>query len=66
VSGHVFDRQGQPVGDALVEIWQANKWGRYNHGKDPSNAPLDANFQGWGQLKTDKQGFYRFKTIILN
>jgi len=64
VSGYVVDRQGKPVSDALVDIWQANKWGRYNHSKDPSNAPLDANFQGWAQLKTDKKGAYRFKTIM--
>jgi len=63
VSGHVFNRQGAPVVNALVEIWQANKWGRYSHSKDPNTAPLDANFQGWGQVQTDNKGLYKFKTI---
>ena len=64
VSGHVYDRMGVAVVNALVEIWQANKWGRYMHSKDPSKAPLDANFQGWGQIQTDNKGFYKFKTIM--
>ncbi len=64
VSGQIYNRQGQPVANALVEIWQANKWGRYSHSKDPNTAPLDENFQGWGQARTDQKGFYRFKTIM--
>lgn len=64
VSGHVLDEHYNPVPDALVDIWQANTHGRYDHEDDPNPAPLDKNFQGWGQIKTDKQGHYRFKTIV--
>jgi protocatechuate 3,4-dioxygenase beta subunit len=63
VRGRVFDTKGGVIANAFVEIWQANKWGRYIHYKDPSNAPLDVNFQGWGQMYTDADGNYGFKTI---
>jgi len=64
VSGQVLDDNCQPVARALVEIWQANKWGRYHHEADPNPARLDPNFQGWGQVITDENGNYSFKTIF--
>jgi len=64
VSGYVLDDNHTPIPDALVDVWQANKHGRYDHEADPNPAPLDENFQGWGQIKTDKQGHYHFKTIV--
>lgn len=63
VSGRVLDEQGQPVEGALVDIWQANAHGRYQHEDDPATAPLDPNFQGWGMVKTDADGYYSFTTI---
>ncbi|WP_455208612.1 dioxygenase family protein [Kaarinaea lacus] len=63
VQGRVLDTNGNIIQNAFVEIWQANKWGRYNHHKDPSSAPLDPYFQGWGQTNTDAEGRYGFKTI---
>jgi protocatechuate 3,4-dioxygenase beta subunit len=47
----------------LVEIWQANAAGRYNHRVDQHDAPLDPNFTGAGRLLTDAEGRYRFMTI---
>jgi protocatechuate 3,4-dioxygenase beta subunit len=64
VRGRVFDMEGVPLEDAFVEIWQANTWGRYRHFRDPNRAPLDPNFQGWGQTHTDAAGRYGFKTIM--
>jgi protocatechuate 3,4-dioxygenase beta subunit len=63
VRGRVLNSQGQPLANALVDVWQANDDGRYSHPKDPNTAPLDANFQGWGLINTDAQGRYAFKTI---
>ncbi|MFT7525913.1 MAG: protocatechuate 3,4-dioxygenase beta subunit [Arenicella sp.] len=63
VQGRATDADGQPLVDALVDIWQANTHGRYSHPKDKNTAPLDSNFQGWGLIRTDDQGRYRFKTI---
>lgn len=64
VRGLILDEQGKPIENALVEIWQANSHGRYSHERDPNPAPLDANFQGWGQHKTKQSGGFAFTTIF--
>jgi len=63
VSGRVLDEDGNPVAEALIDVWQANTHGRYAHQRDPNPAPLDENFQGWAKLMTDAEGNYRFRTI---
>ncbi|MGH8670382.1 MAG: protocatechuate 3,4-dioxygenase subunit beta [Burkholderiales bacterium] len=63
VSGRVLDENGKPLPGVLVEIWQANAAGRYNHRVDQHDAPLDPNFTGAGRLLTDAAGRYRFMTI---
>ena len=63
LSGRVLDEDGKPMRNTLVEIWQANAAGRYNHAVDQHYAPLDPNFIGNGQLLTDHEGRYQFKTI---
>ena len=63
VSGRVLDENGRPLRNTLVEIWQANAAGRYLHDGDRHDAPLDPNFTGDGQVLTDDEGRYRFKTI---
>ena len=61
--GRVLNLKGEPVAGARVEIWQANTHGRYAHPSDSNPAPLDPNFQGFAEQRTDAQGHYRFKTI---
>ena len=63
VHGHVLDENAIPVPGALVELWQANAAGRYQHKNDNHDAPLDPNFTGTGRTMTDEQGNYRFITI---
>jgi protocatechuate 3,4-dioxygenase, beta subunit len=63
VSGHVLDEDAHPVPYTLVELWQANAAGRYLHGRDQHDAPLDPNFTGCGHVGTDGEGRYRFVTI---
>lgn len=63
VVGQVVNESGTPVSGARIEIWQANAAGRYTHSGDPNKAPLDPNFTGFGIVKTDSEGKYRFKTI---
>jgi protocatechuate 3,4-dioxygenase beta subunit len=63
VSGRVLDRDGRPLRNTLIEIWQANSAGRYRHGVDRHPAPLDPNFTGAGRCMTDDDGHYHFVTI---
>jgi protocatechuate 3,4-dioxygenase beta subunit len=63
VSGRLLDDDGRPIGESLIEIWQANAAGRYRHRRDRWPAPLDPNFSGGGRTFTDREGRYRFVTI---
>lgn len=50
ISGRVLDGAGDPVPDAVVEIWQADEDGRYR-----------PDF-GWGRSGCDAEGRYSFLT----
>lgn len=63
IEGTVIDGDGAVVPDAMLEIWQANGQGRYNHPEDRQNRPLDSRFKGFGRICTDKAGRFRFSTI---
>ena len=63
VAGTVQDEDGNPIPDILLEIWQPNAAGRYDHADDQHDAPLDPNFLGAGRCVTDHRGRYRFITI---
>ncbi|WP_046864873.1 protocatechuate 3,4-dioxygenase subunit alpha [Microvirga massiliensis] len=65
IEGRIFDGTGAIARDILVEIWQANAAGRYDHPADrQENKPLDPAFRGWGRTCTDfDSGLYRFETI---
>ena len=64
LSGQILGDDFKPVPNALIDVWQANKHGRYHHEDDPNTAPLDEHFQGWGQITADQKGRYSIKTII--
>jgi protocatechuate 3,4-dioxygenase beta subunit len=64
VSGRVLGSDGKPLRGQLVEIWQANAAGRYNHVVDNWDAPLDPNFTGGGRCLTDDDGTYRFVSVM--
>ena len=63
LTGRVTDTSGAPVVDALVEIWQADNYGRYLLPKDDAPGRRDPDFQGYGQARTDATGAYTFRTI---
>jgi protocatechuate 3,4-dioxygenase, alpha subunit len=63
IEGRVLDGDGGPVPDALVEIWQANAHGRYNHPADQGPAALDPSFFGFGRSGTAEDGSYWFETV---
>ena len=64
LEGRVFDGSGGMCRDILLEIWQANAAGKYNHPADTQDKPLDPAFRGWGRTGTDfETGLWRFETI---
>ena len=65
IEGQVLDGEGKPVPDAMVELWQANRHGSYNHPADGRDLPLDPAFTGFGRSGTDDEGRYWFETVSL-
>jgi protocatechuate 3,4-dioxygenase, alpha subunit len=64
IQGHVYDGDGAPVPDAMIELWQANAGGRYNHPADArKDVRLDAGFVGFGRTATDEEGRFWFETV---
>jgi protocatechuate 3,4-dioxygenase alpha subunit len=64
LGGVVLDGAGEPVDDALIEIWQANRAGRYAHPEDTrAEVPLEHGFGGFGRCGTDPNGVYGFVTV---
>src|SRR5918999_1513769 len=65
IEGTVYDGAGEPVSDAMVEIWQANQAGRYNDAYDNrQDLPLDPEtFSGFGRSGTDDDGRFSFVTV---
>ena len=64
ILGTVYDGAGEPVTDAMVEVWQANRVGRYAHPEDDRDElPLEEGFTGFGRCPTDGEGRYEFVTV---
>jgi protocatechuate 3,4-dioxygenase beta subunit len=62
LSGRILDEKGDPIRNALVEIWQADGQGVYLHTRD-THATRDSHFQGFGRFLTGSSGEYYFRTI---
>ena len=59
-SGRILDGAGDPLRDALVEIWQPDADGLFA-GQDGA----DPNFAGWGRCACDPtDGTFRFETVL--
>ncbi len=64
VSGRVLDSRGEPIRNALVEIWQCDHNGVYLHSRNfGGHEKQDKNFQGYGRFLTGSTGEYVFRTI---
>lgn len=63
ITGLVLDGDGEPIPDAMVEIWQPDAKGIFNHPTDPLNKQADPHFQGFGRAETRQGGRYEFRTI---
>lgn len=64
VEGRVFDGAGEPVPDAMIETWQADARGRYDHPEDDRADEMGTpGFKGAARVPTDKDGSFRIVTI---
>lgn len=63
IQGRILDGDGNPVPDAVLEIWQANAHGKYAHPEDTQDKPLEPGFKGYGRVPTTSDGRFRFATI---
>jgi protocatechuate 3,4-dioxygenase alpha subunit len=58
--GHVLDGAGDPVPDAMLELWQADAAGRYIGPDDTATPP---GFTGFARVATDDDGRYVIETV---
>ena len=63
LSGRILDARGNPIRNAVVEIWQCDNGGAYLHSKTGNSDKRDRNFQGFGRFLTGRTGEYGFRTI---
>jgi len=63
LSGRILDARGEPIRNALVEIWQVDNQGVYLHSHSNDHDRRDKNFQGFGRFLTGSTGEYYFRTI---
>jgi protocatechuate 3,4-dioxygenase, alpha subunit len=63
IEGRVLDGDATPVSDAMIELWQANAGGRYDHPEELEEKNADPDFHGFGRAATDGRGRFRFHTI---
>ena len=64
LEGTILDGEGVLVRDAMVEIWQANAHGKYDHPGDRQDLPDDPAFKGWGRAVSDfETGLWWFDTV---
>jgi protocatechuate 3,4-dioxygenase beta subunit len=64
LTGRVLGPNGEPIKNAVVEIWQVDNKATYlvERGRKAAGS-FDPNFQGFGQFETGSSGEYRFRTI---
>jgi protocatechuate 3,4-dioxygenase alpha subunit len=63
LNGHVYDGEGTPLPDALVEIWQADESGSFAADPGIFDDPSPDGFRGFGRSATDAEGHYTFSTV---
>lgn len=62
--GQVLDVNGNPVSNTVVEIWQTDASGVYDHPGDPGTDNRDTTFQFYGMATVNANGWYAFRTIV--
>lgn len=59
----LLDGDGSPMPDGMIELWQADAAGRYDHPADTQEIQPDPALCGFGRLATDAQGRCTFDTV---
>ena len=62
--GQVRREGGVPCLNMILEAWQADAQGRFDHPLDPAQQRADPDFLGWGRAFTDAEGRYEFRTVM--
>ncbi len=63
LSGRLLDTKGDPLRNAVIEIWQCDRDGTYLKQHLQGEENFDTNFQGYGRFLTSSTGEYYFRTI---
>ena len=61
--GTVYDGAGEPIPDALIELWQPDGAGRIPRATGALRRDGSAGFTGFGRAATDTDGHYGFTTM---
>jgi len=59
----LFDSDGAPVEDGMIELWQADTNGKYCHPEDRREMASDMGLCGFGRMGTDSHGRCVFETV---
>jgi protocatechuate 3,4-dioxygenase alpha subunit len=63
IFGHVIDGRGETLPDAMIETWQADPNGRFDHPDDPRGAVAFEGFRGFARSGTDVEGRWAIRTL---
>jgi protocatechuate 3,4-dioxygenase beta subunit len=63
IRGSVVNLEDRPLAKVIVEVWQADITGHYNHPDEERNRPIDPHFQYWARMITAEDGTFSFRTI---
>jgi protocatechuate 3,4-dioxygenase, alpha subunit len=61
IRGRILDGDGDPVSDGMIETWQADPDGRFDHPEDPRGG-TGGGFRGFGRCPTGADGSYAIRT----
>lgn len=64
LSGELVSPQGEPLTNAVIDIWHTDSQGRYRHPRDRSKGERRSDFSYWGKAVTDADGRFHFATLV--
>lgn len=64
VYGKILNNNCKPISNVVLDVWQANSYGKYNHEADLSKSRNDKNFYGYIRLISNNKGEYSFFTVL--